>query len=160
RAAHRPGAGARHRRADRRRRWGGGPAGRPPAGRAQRADAAGAGGPRHRAARPGRGARAVGGGLVNVELGEGPHHDLVERVVERARGARLVVVGDLMLDEYVRGTVERMSPEAPVPVVRASERSASVGGAANVAAHLAAYGAEVALVGVVGDDAAGSELRE
>jgi len=63
------------------------------------------------------------------------------------------VVGDLMLDEYVMGAVERISPEAPVPVVRVRIRSIVLGGAANVARQVAALGAEVSLAGVIGDDA-------
>lgn len=86
------------------------------------------------------------------------HHDLVERVIASAEHARILVLGDLMLDEYVHGAVARLSPEAPVPIVAATERSATVGGAANVAAHLAGFGVAVSLVGVVGRDEAGAEL--
>ncbi|HQJ15188.1 MAG TPA: D-glycero-beta-D-manno-heptose-7-phosphate kinase [Candidatus Omnitrophota bacterium] len=66
--------------------------------------------------------------------------------------ARVLVIGDLILDEYVQGTVERISPEAPVPVVWARERKFVPGGAANVASNLRALGARVALAGVVGRD--------
>jgi D-beta-D-heptose 7-phosphate kinase/D-beta-D-heptose 1-phosphate adenosyltransferase len=68
------------------------------------------------------------------------------------------VVGDLMLDEYVLGAVERISPEAPVPVVRVSATEHRLGGAANVARQVAALGARVTLAGVVGVDAAGDDL--
>lgn len=74
------------------------------------------------------------------------------------RAARVWVLGDVMLDRYLVGTVERVSPEAPVPVLLLDERLERVGGAANVAHNLAALGAEVALGGAVGDDAAGREL--
>lgn len=71
---------------------------------------------------------------------------------------RILVVGDLMLDEYLRGRVERISPEAPVPVVRLEETELRPGGAANAACNLAALGAEVAVAGVVGADEEGRKL--
>jgi len=70
------------------------------------------------------------------------------------------VVGDLMLDEYVTGTVERISPEAPVPVVCAQATEHRLGGAANVARQVAALGARVSLAGICGADAAGDELLQ
>ena len=69
------------------------------------------------------------------------------------------VVGDLMLDEYVTGTVERISPEAPVPVVCAQATEHRLGGAANVARQVAALGARVSLAGICGADAAGDGAR-
>ena len=77
-----------------------------------------------------------------------------------ARKVRVLVVGDLMLDRYVTGSVERISPEAPVPVVRVEQESAAAGGAANVAANVAALGAACRIVGCVGRDAAGDTLKE
>ena len=74
-------------------------------------------------------------------------------------GRRIAVIGDVMLDRYLIGDIERISPEAPVPVVRVTERRHSPGGAANVAANLAALGAEPLLVGLIGDDPAGRDLR-
>ncbi len=71
---------------------------------------------------------------------------------------RVLVVGDLMLDEYVSGVVDRISPEAPVPVVRVEAERWAVGGAANVAANVTALGAACDVVGVVGDDAGGRRL--
>lgn len=75
-------------------------------------------------------------------------------------GLRALVVGDLMLDEYISGTVERISPEAPVPVVRVDGDDWAVGGAANVAANVAALGAVTDVVGVVGHDAGGERLLD
>ncbi|MDD5775294.1 MAG: PfkB family carbohydrate kinase, partial [Candidatus Omnitrophica bacterium] len=72
--------------------------------------------------------------------------------ISRFSRARVLVIGDLILDEYVQGSVERISPEAPVPVVWAKERTFVPGGAANVASNLRALGARVALAGVVGRD--------
>src|ERR1700733_5806519 len=63
-----------------------------------------------------------------------------------------------MLDEYVMGAVERISPEAPVPVVRVRDTEHRLGGAANVARQVAALGARVTLAGVIGDDAAGTDF--
>ncbi|HTV78504.1 MAG TPA: D-glycero-beta-D-manno-heptose 1-phosphate adenylyltransferase [Steroidobacteraceae bacterium] len=68
------------------------------------------------------------------------------------------VVGDLMLDEYVMGAVDRVSPEAPVPVVRVRDTELRLGGAANVARQVAALGAKVILAGTAGEDAAGADL--
>ena len=85
-----------------------------------------------------------------------------ERLVElldAARGARVVIVGDAMLDVYLRGDVERISPEAPVPIVRVRERRDALGGAANVAANVAALGGVPYLVAAVGRDAAGARLH-
>src|SRR5580658_9820750 len=79
-------------------------------------------------------------------------------VLDRYASLRIWVVGDLMLDEYVRGAVDRVSPEAPVPVVRVRDTEHRLGGAANVARQVAALGAKVTLAGVIGTDAAGDDL--
>ncbi|MGZ3180963.1 MAG: D-glycero-beta-D-manno-heptose-7-phosphate kinase [Telluria sp.] len=71
---------------------------------------------------------------------------------------RMLVVGDVMLDRYWFGDVSRISPEAPVPVVRIEKREARLGGAANVARNAAALGAHCGLLGVVGADEAGNEV--
>ena len=73
-------------------------------------------------------------------------------------GRRVLVVGDLMLDRYVWGRVERISPEAPVPVVEVERESSLAGGAANVARTIAALGGVPLLLGVVGADEAADEL--
>jgi D-beta-D-heptose 7-phosphate kinase/D-beta-D-heptose 1-phosphate adenosyltransferase len=83
----------------------------------------------------------------------------VYALLEAMPRRRVVVVGDAMLDIYMIGDVERISPEAPVPVVRVEERRYALGGAANVAANIAAIGAEVTLVATVGDDRRGEQLR-
>jgi len=75
-------------------------------------------------------------------------------------GQSILVVGDAMLDRYVWGTATRISPEAPVPVVRERERSASPGGAANTAANVVGMGVDATLLAVVGDDEAGRDLGE
>jgi D-beta-D-heptose 7-phosphate kinase/D-beta-D-heptose 1-phosphate adenosyltransferase len=81
-------------------------------------------------------------------------------LLDRARGVHVLVVGDAMLDVYLQGDVERISPEAPVPVVRVREQRAALGGAANVAQNVVAAGAAGTLVATVGRDAAGAALRE
>ena len=83
-----------------------------------------------------------------------------EPVLASFPGRRLLVVGDLMLDRYLDGSVERISPEAPVPVVTLDDsRGRTIpGGAANVAMNIRALGADVCVAGVVGDDADGREL--
>lgn len=75
-------------------------------------------------------------------------------------GCRVVVIGDVMLDEYLIGPVQRISPEAPVPVLEIEHEECNLGGAANVAACLAALGAEVRLIGVTGSDATAARLSE
>jgi D-beta-D-heptose 7-phosphate kinase/D-beta-D-heptose 1-phosphate adenosyltransferase len=79
--------------------------------------------------------------------------------VARFAGRRVAVLGDVMVDRYLWGRVERISPEAPVPVVEIERESSSLGGAGNVAANLTALGAEAVLVSVAGDDADGGHLR-
>jgi len=78
---------------------------------------------------------------------------------DRATRARLLVVGDVMLDRYWFGDVERISPEAPVPVVRIARTEERPGGAANVARNAAALGAAAALLSVIGDDEPGATLE-
>ncbi len=76
----------------------------------------------------------------------------VKKILARFPKARVLVVGDLVLDEFVWGRAERISPEAPVPVVWAQSRSYMPGGAANVANNIASLGGQVALCGLVGED--------
>lgn len=78
--------------------------------------------------------------------------------VDALGGHRVLVIGDAMIDHYVWGSASRISPEAPVPVVRESRRSSSPGGAANTAANVVAMGAEATLLAIVGDDADGVSL--
>src|SRR5213083_1923473 len=81
-------------------------------------------------------------------------------LIERFRGRRILVLGDLMLDRYLWGRVDRISPEAPVPVVEIERETSSLGGAGNVAANLRALGADAVLVGSLGADRDGDELLE
>ena len=89
------------------------------------------------------------------ELAAARAHDLVGRFLT----CRITVVGDVMLDRFVIGRVSRMSPEAPVPVVVFDHEEYRLGGAANVANNLRALGATVDLVGMVGADEAGAQLK-
>jgi ADP-heptose synthase, bifunctional sugar kinase/adenylyltransferase len=78
-----------------------------------------------------------------------------EKLQQRAmswQGKRVLVVGDLMLDEYIIGVAERISPEAPVPVILCEQRTYGAGGAANTALNLLTLGAKVTVCGVVGND--------
>jgi D-beta-D-heptose 7-phosphate kinase/D-beta-D-heptose 1-phosphate adenosyltransferase len=79
-------------------------------------------------------------------------------LVSRIAGRRVLIVGDVMLDHFLFGDVERISPEAPVPVVRFGREEYRLGGAANVAHNVLALGAEPVLVGLVGRDAAAEQL--
>jgi rfaE bifunctional protein kinase chain/domain len=80
-------------------------------------------------------------------------------LVQRLTGRSVLIIGDLMLDHFVIGRVDRISPEAPVPVVRFDHEEFRLGGAANVAHNIAALGGRVELVGLVGDDAEAERLR-
>jgi D-beta-D-heptose 7-phosphate kinase/D-beta-D-heptose 1-phosphate adenosyltransferase len=84
----------------------------------------------------------------------------VEEALRKFREARVLVIGDLILDHFVWGKVERISPEAPVPVVEVERESKLLGGAANVAHNIRALGGQVELCGFVGDDKEGQELLE
>jgi D-beta-D-heptose 7-phosphate kinase/D-beta-D-heptose 1-phosphate adenosyltransferase len=87
------------------------------------------------------------------------HPDRARTLVAAFRGLPVLVVGDVMLDRFITGSVDRISPEAPVPVVRFRSERATSGGAANVARNLASLGARVSLVGVVGADQAADRVR-
>lgn len=82
-----------------------------------------------------------------------------EEIVRQIPGCKIVVLGDVMLDEFVWGDVSRISPEAPVPVVEIRRESTHLGGAANVLANLVSLGAQACVIGVVGVDAAADKLR-
>jgi rfaE bifunctional protein kinase chain/domain len=84
----------------------------------------------------------------------------LQRLLERFARRRILVVGDVMLDEFLWGKVSRISPEAPVPVVEVTRESYFPGGAANVARNLRALNAQTILLGVVGRDQDGERLRE
>ena len=79
-------------------------------------------------------------------------------MIEQFEGLKVLVVGDVMIDAYTKGVVERMSPEAPVPIVNLKERFNRLGGAANVAINLKALGAEPVVCSIIGDDEAGKTL--
>src|SRR5215467_1262092 len=85
--------------------------------------------------------------------------DRLLSLLETASSKRIAVIGDAMLDVYLRGEVERISPEAPVPVVRVLDRRYALGGAANVSQNVRAVGARCDLVAAIGDDAGGRQLR-
>lgn len=84
----------------------------------------------------------------------------LRELLRAAEGKRIAIAGDAMLDVYLHGEVERISPEAPVPVVRVRERRLALGGAANVAQNVIALGARCELVATLGRDASGGTLRE
>ena len=84
----------------------------------------------------------------------------IEQVIGAIGSARVLILGDTMLDEYLLGSVNRISPEAPVPVVDIDSTRRLLGGAANVAANIQTLGDEPLLVGAVGDDAAAEQLRK
>lgn len=89
--------------------------------------------------------------MISVERGRA--------IVERFAQTRVLVIGDLMLDRYVWGSVERISPEAPVPVVRVERESSMLGGAGNVVRNLASLGSQVDVVALIGRDDAARELH-
>ena len=86
-------------------------------------------------------------------------HSRLLTLLGNLSGKRVAVVGDLMLDRYYWGSVARISPEAPVPVVEVESESTRLGGAANVANNIASLGGTPLMIGVAGDDEAGKTLR-
>jgi len=106
-----------------------------------------------------------------VLLQSGSEHQLIDSMIETisrdrlielleaGAGTRIAIIGDAMLDVYLRGDVDRISPEAPVPVVRIRDKELALGGAANVAQNVAAIGAECDLVCAVGEDAEGQVVK-
>jgi rfaE bifunctional protein kinase chain/domain len=82
-----------------------------------------------------------------------------QQIIRNFANQNIVVLGDLMLDEFIWGEVRRISPEAPVPVVEVKRESWHLGGAGNVVSNLLALGAQAAPIGIIGDDAAGRRLR-
>jgi len=85
--------------------------------------------------------------------------ETLTEAVQRFRNKRILVIGDVMLDRFVWGSVSRISPEAPVPVVEIRRETTCLGGAANVAANIRALGAVPVPVGIIGDDFEGRRLR-
>jgi rfaE bifunctional protein kinase chain/domain len=112
--------------------------------------------PRSEVRKTGRGSDSL---IASAAMPRSLSRSRLEELLNGARGRRIAVVGDAMLDVYLRGDVDRISPEAPVPVVRVRERRFALGGAANVAQNVAAIGAMGQLVAIVGRDAAGEQLR-
>jgi D-beta-D-heptose 7-phosphate kinase/D-beta-D-heptose 1-phosphate adenosyltransferase len=86
--------------------------------------------------------------------------DTARRLFDRMTGRRVLVLGDMMLDEFLWGRVGRISPEAPVPVVEVTRHSFHLGGAGNVAHNVRALGGDAVVAGVIGRDVAGDRVRE
>ncbi len=84
----------------------------------------------------------------------------IQKIINNFVNQRLIVLGDLMLDEFIWGEVRRISPEAPVPVVEVKRETWHAGGAGNVVSNLLELGAKAIPIGVVGDDAAAARLRQ
>jgi D-glycero-beta-D-manno-heptose-7-phosphate kinase len=84
----------------------------------------------------------------------------MDKIRERLRRARVLIVGDAMLDRYLFGSVDRISPEAPVPVVRVTRQEERLGGAANVAMNIKSLGTHATLITVVGDDEPAHRLQQ
>ncbi len=97
--------------------------------------------------------------IAPIRTGKGGTVDFLDHLAN-ATPARVLVIGDLMLDRYVEGTVERISPEAPVPVLRHRQAREMLGGAGNVAANLASLGGAVDIVGLIGQDPDGQKVRQ
>ena len=89
-----------------------------------------------------------------------PYSSRLVDLLPSLSGGRVLVVGDLMLDRYVTGTVDRVSPEAPIPVMRVDDEDEMLGGAGNVARNIASLGGQATLVALIGDDLSGQRLAE
>ncbi len=84
----------------------------------------------------------------------------IEEILHQFSGKKVLVVGDVVIDHYVYGVVERLNPEAPVPILAAQEESDATGGAGNTAKNLAMLGADTRLIGVVGNDTAAEKYKD
>lgn len=82
----------------------------------------------------------------------------ISSLVERLKSARVLTVGDIMLDRYIKGSVERISPEAPIPILHIKNEKVMLGGSGNVAANIAALGGGGTIISLMGDDGAGVEV--
>ena len=92
-------------------------------------------------------------------MSQGIERERAKTLIDEFADKRIVVLGDVMLDEFVWGRVRRISPEAPVPVVEVERQTLAIGGAGNVVSNLAALGASPVMLGVVGDDDDAERLR-
>src|ERR1700710_1923703 len=97
--------------------------------------------------------------LVNRSRPLPPTDIELAALVRAFHSARVLVIGDVILDRYVTGSVHRLSPEAPIPVLRPTDDRCTLGGAANVALNIATLGGQAILIGVIGDDIAGHEVE-
>ncbi len=97
--------------------------------------------------------------LADVRCTKAPTDIELAAIVRNFHAARVLVIGDIILDRYVSGAVHRLSPEAPIPVLRPAANHCTLGGAANVALNIATLGGQAILVGVIGDDPAGEEIE-
>ncbi len=84
---------------------------------------------------------------------------LLSTYIERFKNVRVLVIGDIMLDRFIYGKVERISPEVPVPVFNFEYEKEMPGGAGNVVANLAALGCQVNIIGIIGQDVGGRDAR-
>src|SRR4030042_140899 len=84
----------------------------------------------------------------------------VDKLIEQFKKTPLLVVGDIMIDEFIWGTVSRISPEAPVPVVAVNREDLLLGGAANVVRDVHSLGGRVLLAGLIGDDRRGEKIKK
>ena len=97
--------------------------------------------------------------LTGSSRGAPPTDIELATIVRAFHSARVLVIGDVILDRYVTGLVHRLSPEAPIPVLRPDDNRCTLGGAANVALNIATLGGQATLIGVIGSDAAGDEVE-
>src|ERR1700741_2644843 len=86
--------------------------------------------------------------------------DAIKDLLQSFQTSTVLVVGDVMLDEYIVGKASRISPEAPVPIVDVQDRMCVPGGAANTAANIASLGGSACVIGIVGSDHAAQELKD
>jgi D-beta-D-heptose 7-phosphate kinase/D-beta-D-heptose 1-phosphate adenosyltransferase len=85
---------------------------------------------------------------------------MIEEILEQFKKSRVLIIGDVMLDKYIEGNANRLSPEAPVPVIAVAEERYVPGGAANVANNIVSLQGNASIVGLIGQDVAGSQLKE
>jgi D-beta-D-heptose 7-phosphate kinase / D-beta-D-heptose 1-phosphate adenosyltransferase len=96
--------------------------------------------------------------LATITRAVPPSDHELATIVRNFHAARVLVIGDVILDRYIAGAVHRLSPEAPIPVLRPATNRCTLGGAANVALNIATLGGQAILIGVIGNDPAGQEI--
>ena len=88
------------------------------------------------------------------------NHSKLTNIINNIQTKKVLVLGDIMLDQYILGTVERISPEAPIPIINVKKTKYSTGGAGNVLKNLNSLKIKTSFISIIGNDAAGKTLKK